>query len=31
MIERLRGHLPKRVWEAAMKAAREAEGGGDRE
>jgi phospholipase/carboxylesterase len=25
MIERLRGHLPKRVWEAAMKAARENE------
>ncbi len=27
MIERLRGHLPKRVWEAAMKAARESESG----
>ena len=25
LIERLRGHLPKRVWEAAMKAARAAE------
>jgi len=23
LIERLRGHLPKRTWEAAMKAARE--------
>ena len=30
LIERLRGHLPKRVWEAAMKAARESEGDGDR-
>ena len=29
LIERLRGHLPKRVWEAAMKAARESEGDGD--
>ncbi len=28
MIERLRGHLPKRTWEAAMRAAREAEGKG---
>ena len=28
LIERLRGHLPKRVWEAAMKAARESEGDG---
>ena len=27
MIERLRGHLPKRTWAAAMKAAREAEPG----
>jgi phospholipase/carboxylesterase len=26
LIERLRGHLPKRVWEAAMKAARASEG-----
>ena len=25
MIERLRGHLPKRTWEAALKAARESE------
>ena len=25
LVERLRGHLPKRVWEAAMKAARESE------
>ena len=25
LIERLRGHLPKRVWEAAMKAARESD------
>jgi hypothetical protein len=24
LIERLRGHLPKRTWEAAMKAARDA-------
>ena len=24
LIERLRGHLPKRTWEAAMRAAREA-------
>ena len=30
MIERLRGHLPKRTWEAAMQAARAAEGDGDR-
>ena len=28
LVERLRGHLPKRVWEAAMKAARESEGDG---
>jgi len=28
LIERLRGHLPKRVWEAAMKAARETGGEG---
>jgi len=27
MIERLRGHLPRRVWEAAMKAARAGESG----
>ena len=27
LIERLRGHLPKRTWEAAMRAARESEGG----
>jgi phospholipase/carboxylesterase len=26
LIERLRGHLPKRTWEAAMRAAREAGG-----
>ena len=26
LIERLRGHLPKRTWEAAMRAARESEG-----
>jgi len=26
VIERLRGHLPKRTWEAAMRAARESEG-----
>ena len=26
LIERLRGHLPKRTWEAAMKAARESDG-----
>ena len=26
LIERLRGHLPRRTWEAAMKAARESEG-----
>ena len=29
LIERLRGHLPRRVWEAAMKAARESESEGD--
>jgi phospholipase/carboxylesterase len=29
LIERLRGHLPKRTWEAAMKAAREAGADGD--
>ena len=29
LVERLRGHLPKRVWEAAMKAARESDGGGE--
>ena len=29
MIERLRGHLPKRTWEAAMQAARAAGGDGD--
>jgi len=29
LIERLRGHLPKRTWEAAMKAAREAGAGAD--
>ena len=29
LIERLRGHLPRRVWEAAMKAARESDGDGD--
>ena len=29
LVERLRGHLPKRVWEAAMQAARASEGGGD--
>jgi phospholipase/carboxylesterase len=29
LIERLRGHLPKRTWEAAMKAARESEGEGE--
>ena len=28
LIERLRGHLPKRTWEAAMRAAREADGKG---
>ena len=28
MIERLRGHLPKRTWEAAMRAARAADGKG---
>jgi phospholipase/carboxylesterase len=28
LIERLRGHLPKRTWEAAMKAARASEPGG---
>jgi phospholipase/carboxylesterase len=28
LIERLRGHLPKRIWEAAMKAARASEPGG---
>ena len=28
IIERLRGHLPKRTWEAAMRAAREIEDGG---
>jgi phospholipase/carboxylesterase len=27
LIERLRGHLPRRTWEAAMRAARESEGG----
>jgi hypothetical protein len=25
LVERLRGYLPKRVWEAAMKAARESD------
>ena len=29
MIERLRGHLPRRTWEAAMRAARESEGRGE--
>ena len=29
LVERLRGHLPKRTWEAAMRAARESEGRGD--
>ena len=28
LVERLRGHLPRRTWEAAMKAARESEGQG---
>ena len=28
LIERLRGHLPKRTWEAAMRAARESGGDG---
>ena len=31
LIERLRGHLPRRTWEAAMKAARESEGRADGE
>ena len=29
LIERLRGHLPRRTWEAAMRAAREGQGGED--
>ena len=29
LVERLRGHLPRRTWEAAMKAAREADGRGE--
>ena len=29
LVERLRGHLPKRTWEAAMRAARESEGRGE--
>jgi phospholipase/carboxylesterase len=29
MIERLRGHLPKRTWDAALRAAREMQGDGD--
>ena len=29
LIERLRGHLPKRTWEAAMRAARASEGEGE--
>jgi phospholipase/carboxylesterase len=29
LIERLRGHLPKRTWEAAMRAARESGAGGE--
>ena len=27
LIERLRGHLPRRTWEAAMRAAREGDSG----